>query len=350
MPTQTTLTRLHRLRRSRAVRSLVRARWPGLAIAILLLVTLAAIIGPVLAPRDPNRQDIIARLRPPLAYAHRGHVFFPLGSDTLGRDVLSRLLYGARVSLTVGLVAVLVGGSVGTLAGTLAGYFGGWVDDFLMRLADIQLAFPFILLAILFMLVLGPGMLNLILVLGIGQWVTFARIARGQTMLLREKEYVEAARALGQRTPGILLTAILPNMLSPLIVIASFNVAGVILSEAALSFLGLGVPATIPSWGGMLAESRDQLLAGRWWLAVFPGIAIMLTVLSFNLLGDWVRDLLDPRLSPPANKPVAADVTQKPVSKRLRNNFPRFVSLYYTHPTSSQTCPRQQRSPPCCPC
>jgi peptide/nickel transport system permease protein len=278
-------------------RSLYRAKWPILAIALLAIITFAAIFGPSIAPRDPNRQDIIARLKRPMESAHRGKVTFALGTDGLGRDVLSRLLYGARVSLMVGLISVVVGGSIGTLVGMIGGYFGGWIDDILMRLADIQLAFPFILLAIIFMLVLGPGVLNLILVLGIGQWVTYARIARGQTILQREKEYVEAARAIGQRTAGILFTGILPNILSPLVIIASFNVASVILSEAALSFLGLGVPPTVPSWGGMLAESRDQLLAGRWWLAVFPGAAIMITVLSFNILGDWLRDLLDPRVT-----------------------------------------------------
>ncbi len=284
-------------RRRRAWRSLYRAKWPILAIALLAVVTFAAVLGPSIAPHDPNRQDIIARLKHPMETAHRGKVTFLLGTDGLGRDVFSRLLYGARVSLLVGLISVVVGGSIGTLLGLVGGYFGGWIDDVFMRLADIQLAFPFILLAIIFMLVLGPGVLNLILVLGIGQWVTYARIARGQTILQREKEYVEAAKAIGQRTPGILFTGILPNILSPLVIIASFNIASVILSEAALSFLGLGVPPTVPSWGGMLAESRDQLLAGRWWLAVFPGSAIMVTVLSFNILGDWLRDLLDPRLS-----------------------------------------------------
>ena len=279
---------------TRARRSLYRAKWPLISIVLLLGITFAAIFGPSIAPRDPNRQNIIARLKHPLQADRRGHVFI-LGTDGLGRDVLSRLLYGARVSLIVGLVAVIVGGSIGTLLGMLAGYFGGWLDDVIMRLADIQLALPFILLAIIFLLVLGPGVLNLILVLGIGQWVTYARIARGQTISQREKEYVEAARALGQPTAGILLSEILPNILAPLIIIASFNVASVILAEAALSFLGLGVPPTVPSWGGMLAESRDQLLSGRWWLAFFPGAAIMLTVLSFNILGDWLRDLLDPR-------------------------------------------------------
>lgn len=280
----------------KAWRSLVRARWPLLAIFILLVVTFAALFGPALAPKDPNRQNIIARLQPPLTENRTGEVEFFLGTDGLGRDVLSRLIYGARISLIVGLTAVIVGGTLGTALGLVAGYFGGRVDDVIMRVADIQLAFPFILLAIMFLVVLGSGVWNLILILGIGQWVTYARIARGQAISQREKEYVEAARALGARTTSILFKTILPNILAPLIVIASFNIASVILSEAALSFLGLGVPPTVPTWGGMLAESRDQLLAGRWWLAIFPGIAIMLTVLSFNILGDWLRDFLDPRL------------------------------------------------------
>ena len=267
-----------------------------LAIAILLIVTTAAVFGPSLAPKDPNRQNIIARLQPPLAENRAGEVEFLLGTDGLGRDVLSRLIYGARISLIVGLTAVVIGGTLGTGLGLVAGYFGGHVDDVIMRIADIQLAFPFILLAIMFLVVLGPGVWNLVLILGIGQWVTYARIARGQTISQREKEYVEAARALGAKTSSLLFKTILPNILAPLIVIASFNIASVILSEAALSFLGLGVPPTVPSWGGMLAESRDQLLAGRWWLAIFPGVAIMLTVLSFNILGDWLRDFLDPRL------------------------------------------------------
>lgn len=280
----------------RALKSLFRAKWPILAILILIAVVTAAALGPVIAPKDPNRQNIIKRLQEPYQVERSGEVEFILGTDGLGRDVLSRLIYGARVSLLVGLTAVLIGGSIGVSLGLIAGYFGGRTDDIIMRLADIQLAFPFILLAIMFLVVLGPGLLNLILILGIGQWVTYARIARGQTVSQREKEYVEAARALGKRDLAIMFQSILPNILAPLIVIASFNVASVILAEAALSFLGLGVPPTIPTWGGMLAESRDQLLAGRWWLAVYPGIAIMMTVLSFNILGDWLRDFLDPRL------------------------------------------------------
>jgi peptide/nickel transport system permease protein len=280
----------------RAWRSMLRARWPLVATLILSVVSVAALVGPSVAPKDPNRQNIIARLQPPFEAERSGEVEYLLGTDSLGRDVLSRVIYGARISLLVGFIAVAIGGSLGVALGVVAGYFGGRVDSFIMRIGDIQLAFPFILLAIMFLVVLGPGVVNLVLILGIGQWVTYARIARGQTISQREKEYVEAARALGATTGRILFRSILPNILAPLIVIASFNIASVILSEAALSFLGLGVPPTVPTWGGMLAESRDQLLAGRWWLAIFPGTAIMLTVLSFNILGDWLRDFLDPRL------------------------------------------------------
>jgi peptide/nickel transport system permease protein len=280
---------------ARAGRSMVAAKWPLLALFILFVVTFVAIFGPALSPMDPNRQNIMLRLAEPGAEGARGAVHW-LGSDGLGRDVLSRLLYGARISLLVGVCAIIVGGTIGVVAGLVSGYFGGWIDDIIMRLGDIQLAFPFILLAIMFLVVLGPGVWNLILVLGIGQWVTYARIVRAQTLSLREKEFVEAARALGDSTPAIIFRTILPNIVAPLTVIASFNVAAVILSEAALSFLGLGVPPEVPTWGSMLAESREQLLANKWWLAVFPGLAIVVTVLSFNILGDWLRDFLDPRL------------------------------------------------------
>lgn len=279
----------------RAVRSMVQAKWPLVALAILVLVIIAAIFGPLLSPLDPNRQDIMTRLADPMTEGRR-HVIFLLGTDTLGRDVFSRLLYGARVSLMVGICAILVGGTIGVIAGLVSGYFGGWVDDVIMRLGDIQLAFPFILLAIMFLVILGPGVANIIIVLGIGQWVTYARIVRAQTLSLREKEYVEAARALGDPTILIIFRTILPNIVAPLTVIASFNVASVILSEASLSFLGLGVPPSVPTWGAMLADSRDQLMANKWWLAFYPGMAIVFTVLSFNILGDWLRDFLDPRL------------------------------------------------------
>lgn len=280
----------------RARRSLVRARWPLLALVILAVIAFLGVFGPRIAPKDPNRQNIIMRLQPPLSEGRGGEIEFWLGTDSLGRDVLSRLIYGARISLLVGFVAVGIGGSIGTLLGLTAGYFGGIIDHIIMRLADIQLGFPFILLAIMVLVVLGSGVLNLVLVLGIGQWVTYARIARGETISQREKEYVEAAHSIGMSNIRIMFRSILPNILAPLIVIASFNVASVILAEASLSFLGLGVPPTVPTWGGMLADSRDQLLGGSWWLAVYPGVAIMLTVLSLNILGDWLRDFLDPRL------------------------------------------------------
>lgn len=279
----------------RAMASLVASRWALAGLVILVVAGIVAILGPSLAPFDPNRQNLILRLLEPGSAARDGATYW-LGSDHLGRDVLSRLLYGARVSLLVGVAAIAVGGTIGTIAGLVSGYFGGWVDDVIMRLGDIQLAFPFILLAIMFLVVLGPGLMNMILVLGIGQWITYARIVRAQTLSLREKEYVEAARAMGDSTISILFRTILPNIMAPLTVIASFNVAGVILSEAALSFLGLGVPPDVPTWGSMLSESRDHLLSNKWWLAVFPGLAIVLTVLAFNIIGDWLRDFLDPRL------------------------------------------------------
>ena len=279
----------------RAVQSLIASRWALVGMLILIIVTLVAIFGPWLAPFDPNRQNLIMRLLPP-GSPGAGDMTYWLGSDQLGRDVLSRLLYGARISLLVGFAAIAIGGTIGVVAGLVSGYFGGRVDDVLMRLADIQLAFPFILLAIMFLVVLGPGVLNMILVLGIGQWVTYARIVRAQTMALREKEYVEAARAMGDRTLSILFRTILPNIMAPLTVIASFNVASVILAEAALSFLGLGVPPDVPTWGGMLSESREHLMSNKWWMAEFPGLAIVFTVLAFNIIGDWLRDFLDPRL------------------------------------------------------
>ena len=279
----------------RAMQSMIASRWALLGMIILIVVTIIAIFGPWLAPFDPNRQNIMMRLLEP-GSPGAGELIYWLGSDQLGRDVLSRLLYGARVSLLVGVAAIAVGGVLGTVLGLVSGYFGGWIDDIIMRLGDIQLAFPFILLAIMFLVVLGPGLFNMILVLGIGQWVTYARIVRAQTLALREKEYVEAARAMGDGTMSILFRTFLPNIMAPLTVIASFNVASVILSEAALSFLGLGVPPDVPTWGSMLSESRDHLFSNKWWMAVFPGLAIVFTVLAFNIIGDWLRDFLDPRL------------------------------------------------------
>ena len=271
-------------------------KWALTSIIWLFIIIAIAIFASQLAPFDPNKNNIMERVAPPLTLDKQGNMKYLIGSDALGRDSFSRLIFGAQVSLIVGFSAVLVGGILGTALGVYAGYYGKWIDDIIMRLADIQLAFPFILLAILFLVVLGEGLINLIIVLGIGQWVTYARIARAQTISQKEKEYVEAAKALGVNNFSIMFGSILPNIFAPLIVIASFNVASVILAEAALSFLGLGVPPQIPTWGAMLAESRDHIFAKRWWMPFFPGMAILLTVLAFNIVGDWLRDYLDPRL------------------------------------------------------
>ena len=278
------------------LKSLFSYKWAVVSIIWLIIIINTAIFAHVLSPHDPNRNNIMERVAPPLAQDKQGNIKYFLGSDGLGRDSLSRLLYGARVSLIVGIASVFIGGLLGISLGMIAGYYGKLTDDIIMRLADIQLAFPFILLAILFLVVLGEGLINLILVLGIGQWVTYARIARAQTISQKEKEYVEAAKALGESHTLIIFGSILPNILAPLIVIASFNIASVILAEASLSFLGLGVPHNIPTWGAMLAESRDHIFAKRWWLPFFPGMAILITVLAFNIIGDWLRDYLDPRL------------------------------------------------------
>ena len=277
-------------------KSLFSYKWAVISIIWLIVIINTAIFANIISPHDPNRNNIMERVAPPLAQDKQGNIKYLIGSDGLGRDSFTRLLYGARVSLIVGFASVFVGGFIGISLGMLAGYYGKLTDDIIMRLADIQLAFPFILLAILFLVVLGEGLVNLILVLGIGQWVTYARIARAQTISQKEKEYVEAAKALGESHTSIIFGSILPNILAPLIVIASFNVASVILAEASLSFLGLGVPHNIPTWGAMLAESRDHIFAKRWWLPFFPGMAILITVLAFNIIGDWLRDYLDPRL------------------------------------------------------
>lgn len=267
----------------------------GLTGALLVsLVLLVGLLAPWIAPRDPAAQNPALRLKPP-AWEEGSVPGYPLGTDVLGRDVLSRLIYGARVSVAVGMAAVVVAGAIGTAIGLATGYFGGWVDGLLMRFTDGFLAIPSLLLTMMVIGVVGPGLPTLILVLGVTRWVDYCRVVRGETLSIREREFVQAARALGQRPFRILLKHILPNVSASIIVLATLNVANVILAESGLSFLGLGVPPSVATWGRMLAEGR-QYMASAWWLATFPGICISLTVLGIIFLGDWLRDVLDPRL------------------------------------------------------
>ena len=263
-------------------------------LAIILVAVAVALFAPVLAPADPIRNSLLDRLTPPM-WLPGGSARHPLGTDTLGRDVASRLVHGARISLVVGFAAVVVGGTLGVALGLLSGYYRGWLDDAVMRVGDVQLAFPVLLLGVALLAVLGPGEGNVILVLGVSGWITYARIVRGETLSLRERDFVEAARALGAADRYLITRHVLPNVLPAITVVATFSVARVIIAEASLSFLGLGIPPPAPSWGAMLDEGRNYITTG-WWLALFPGLAILLLVLGINLVGDWLRDLLDPRM------------------------------------------------------
>ena len=254
---------------------------------LTLVLVLAALAAPLLAPHDPNHQETGRRLEAP-SQAH------PLGLDDLGRDVLSRIVYGSRVSLRVGFSVVLFASLIGVTLGAIAGYFGGWADVIVMRTCDILLSFPGILLAIALVAVLGPSLNNVILALVITAWVGYARLVRGQVLKVREMEYVTAAKAMGARSPRVIILHVLPNVINPVIVMATLGLAGAILSEAALSFLGLGVQPPTPSWGAMLTAGRRYLgLATH--LAIFPGAAIMLAVMGLNFLGDGLIDALDPK-------------------------------------------------------
>ena len=288
----------------RALRMLRRNRIGIIGAVILMLVAVTAIFAPILAPHDPNDQDLENRLTCPVftscprygttetLHGSSNHV---LGTDNLGRDILSRLIYGARVSLIVGTTAVLLGAGLGSTVGLLAGYNGGITDSLLMRIGDVFLAFPYLLLAIAIVSVLGGGLLNVIIVLAIASWVPYARLMRGSVLSARELEYIVAARAIGVKDSKLLVKHMLPNVVTPIIVYGTFAVAAAIIAEAGLSFLGLGVGLTRPTWGSMLADGRAYV-STAWWLATIPGLAIMITVLSINLIGDWLRDALDPQL------------------------------------------------------
>ncbi|HYB44111.1 MAG TPA: ABC transporter permease [Candidatus Methylomirabilis sp.] len=276
------------------LRRLIRRRTAVFGLGVVVLALLTAVLAPVLSPFDPLEQDIGQRLKEPGWQDPQGRTH-PLGTDHLGRDILARIVFGSRIALLVGLSAVIISGVLGMAIGLVAGYFGGRTDDVLMRLADIQLAFPFILLAIAVIGVLGPSLRNIIVVIGVSSWVVYARVVRSEVLSIREREFVQAAVALGSEDGRILLRHVLPNAFTPWLVVATLDMARVIVIESALSFLGLGVQPPTPTWGGMLADGRVYL-STAWWLATFPGLAILITVLGINLFGDGLRDTLDPRL------------------------------------------------------
>jgi peptide/nickel transport system permease protein len=258
-------------------------------------MVLTAVAGPLLPLPDPIRGDLRARMSPP-TLSVTGLGTHPLGTDQLGRDILSRIVTGSRVTLGVAMSAVLLGGVVGVLLGLIAGYFGGWPDRLMMRLVDIQLAIPLMLLALMVVAALGPSLRNLIIVLALTSWVRYARIVRGSVLAIREREFVQSARAIGAGAGRILLLHILPNVLTPALVVATLELSRVIVLEAGLSFLGLGVQPPAPDWGRMLAEGRTYISSG-WWIITLPGVALMLCVLGVNLTGDWLRDKFDPRMA-----------------------------------------------------
>jgi peptide/nickel transport system permease protein len=274
-----------------------RRRFPVLVVAgvsfvaVLLIVAAAA---PLIAPQDPVRQSLRGRLAAPTWQGSDGRAHL-LGTDHLGRDVLSRVIYGSRVSLTIGFSAVLVGGLLGAAAGLGAGFASGRVDAAIMTLADAQLAFPFILLAIGIIAVLGPSFPTLVVVIGLSGWVSYARILRSQVLVLRSREFVESIHALGGSLARVVLRHVLPNVLSSIVVIATLELARAIVLEATLSFLGLGIQPPTPSWGGMVQEGREYL-DSAWWISTFPGIVLMITSIVVSRTGDWLRDVLDPTL------------------------------------------------------
>ena len=293
----TSLTRGDRRaeRWGKILRKLLENKGATFGLIMVLGVIVSAIFAPVLSPHDPILSDVDKRLLPPIGQKGANPSYL-LGTDYLGRDIVSRLIYGARISLVVSISAVAFSAILGTAIGLVSGFFGGMIDSIFMRLADVQLAFPFILLAIAIVAVLGPSLPNIIIVMAITGWVIYARVVRAEILSLREKEFVIAAQAGGSSNGRIIFEHLLPNVIPQCIVIITLEMARMIIMEAALSFLGLGIQPPTPTWGGMLADGRVYL-ATSWWLATFPGLVIMLVVLGINLLGNWLRDMLDPRLT-----------------------------------------------------
>lgn len=276
-------------RQNRFVHSLTKDWWAAGAILLLIVVTVVAALSTFIVPDDINSPDFGARLLPPLT---DGHI---AGTDQLGRDVWGRMLLGARVSLTVGFVTVICAALIGIPIGMLAGYFGGWLDAILMRFVDVQLSFPFILLALTINAILGLGLRNIIITLVIAGWIEYARVARGETLVVREREFVQAAHLTGCASPRIFVRHIFPNIITPLIVIGTLQVARFIIAEASISFLGFGVQPPTAAWGSMVSEGLDYIFSA-WWLITLPGLALALVALAVNITGDWLRDTLDPRI------------------------------------------------------
>jgi len=270
-------------------------QFPGVAMAILVfLLVIPGIFAEWIAPHDPIKGSLALRLKPPM-WEKGGSITYPLGTDKVGRDVLSRIIYGARVSLRVSIEGIVVSGFIGTALGLISGYFGGRVDALIMRLVDISLGLPIILVALVFVAALGPSFSTVIAVITILLWARYARQVRGEVLSIKERDFVARARVAGASHFRIMFRYLLPNVVNTLIVLATLQVGFVIIFESSLSFLGAGIPRPTPAWGLMVADGRE-LIVTAWWISMFPGIAIMLTVLSFNLVGDWLRDHLDPKL------------------------------------------------------
>ncbi|PKG25340.1 ABC transporter permease [Niallia nealsonii] len=265
----------------------------GLAgLIIVLLVILLAIFAPAISPHDPAKVNSANILKPPF-WMEGGSLEFILGTDNLGRDVLSRIIYGSRVSLLVGICAVIVSGAIGAFLGIISGFLGGWVDALIMRITDAFLALPSILIMLVLIGVFGPSLTTLILVMGFTDWVSYTRLVRGEVLSLKERDFIRAAHSIGTKKSSIMTKHLLPNVFSTFIVISTLNVASAIISESSLSFLGLGIQPPTVSWGYMLSEGQAYL-STSWWIATFPGIAITITVIGITFLGDWLRDVMDP--------------------------------------------------------
>lgn len=278
----------------RSFRRLWRLKWGLAAAAVMLVIVVTAVAAPWIAPYDPIEVDITHRLGPP-AWMEGGKVQHLLGTDQIGRDLLSRMIYGGRVSLLIGVFAVLISSTIGVLLGLAAGYFGPRVDWTIMTVVNVMLTFPFVLLALAVIAVLGPSLVNMVIVLGVADWPLYARVIRAETLAIRERDFITAGRALGMSHLRIIFRQILPNLVSVIVVIATLQVARVIILESFLSFLGLGVQPPTPAWGNMLGEGRIYML-NSWWIAAFPGAAIFVTTLAINLMGNALRDWLDPHM------------------------------------------------------